>query len=223
MYLYISPLPLPGLGTGGSVKPGGILKAKTGQPGDPFWLGLCLQATLGCLDDVLQPPTEAEAGEEADLLPDDPPLPGQAGGETPVPPELDQPGPGPVVVSPLAALQSAVLALAAEPVAPGQVLPPLRAAHGPLALQEVVVAQSELLPSRDRGHCDHLEPPGGEGGIWPDPVVTVTAAGVVQTGGGEEDSTEGVAGQEALSQLETVGAEDTCRARTSVNLSAPDI
>ena len=135
-----------------------------------------------------------EPGEEADLLPDDPPLPGEVVGETPGPPELHQPGPGPVVLPPLLALQAAVLAVAEEPVAPGQELPPLSPADGALSLQEVVVAESELRPCRDLGHRHHLEPPGGVRGLQPGPVVTVTPAGVVQPGGGQEDPAGGELG-----------------------------
>ena len=186
-------------------------------------VSLSLQTTLGRLDDVLQPPTEPETGQQSDLLPDDPPLPGQAGGETPGPPELHHPGPGQVVLSPLLALQPAVLAVAEEPVAPGQVVSPLPASDGPLLLQEVVVTQRELLPGTDGVQGDDLQPPGGVRGVGPDSVVAVTAAGVVQSGGGEEDSTGGEARHHAVSQLETVGTQDTWPARYSSQQSASQI
>ena len=216
---FISQLPLAGLGTGGSIQPGGILAAQVGQPGDPLRVCLGLQTTLGSLDDVLQPPTEGEAGEDHHLLPDDPPLPGQAGSETPVPPELHNPGPGSVVLSPLPALQVAVLTLTEEPVAPGQVFSPLRSTDRAVSLQEVVVTQSQLLASTDRGQGHHLDPPPGVRVLsLPHSVVTVTPAGVIQSGAGQEDSTGGMAGHQALSQLETVGAENAWEVRRSINI-----
>ena len=41
---------------------------------------------------------------------------------------------------------------------------------------------------------------------------------ILQSGAGQEDSTGGVAGHQALSQLETVGAENAWQVRRSINI-----
>ena len=109
--------------------------------------------------------------------------------------------------------KAAILTEAGEPVGPVEVRPPLSPGHGAIILQEVVIAEGDLLALRHVPDQDHGEAPGPALRVSGHSVVRVAVTRVIYPRGGEEHSTGHVTHTRHMAllvlKLETVGAQNS--------------